>query len=64
MLFIVVLFEFFEQFLCGGTKNIMNPMDLIKFIISWEQWKKGEHLKENTANTPIVHFMIIITVGQ
>ena len=42
----------------------MYPMHLIKFVIPWEKWKKCQHLKEYTANSPVVHFVIVVSIGK
>ena len=41
----------------------MNFVHLIEFIIAWKQRKEREYLKVNAADTPIIHLVIIITVG-
>ena len=42
----------------------MDLVHLINFIIAWEEGKERENFKENTANTPNVHLVVIVSVGQ
>ncbi len=37
---------------------------LVKFIVAWKEWKQRKDLKKHTTNSPVVHFMIIVTVCQ
>jgi hypothetical protein len=39
-------------------------MDLIKLIIPWKDWEQTEHLKEHAPYSPVIHFMIIVTVSE
>jgi hypothetical protein len=39
-------------------------MDLIKFILAWEQRLFGDEFEEHTAETPNVHLLIIIAVSH
>lgn len=59
-----VFLKFIEEVLRWRPHNVVNSMYLIKFIISREEWKQGEHFKEDTANTPHIHFVSVITVCQ
>ena len=40
----------------------MNCMYLIKLVISREQREEREDLKEDTADAPVVHLVIIVAI--
>jgi hypothetical protein len=42
----------------------MNFMYLIKLVISREERKEREDLKEDTADAPVVHLMIIVAIRE
>ena len=42
----------------------MNFVDLIKFIVAWEQREQGQDFKVNAANPPVVHLVIVVAVSQ
>lgn len=41
----------------------MDLVDLVKLIVSREEWKEAHNFKEDTADAPIVHFVVIVSVG-
>ena len=56
--------EFVQNVLRWGAKYVMDLIYLIELVISWEKRKECSHLKEDTASSPIVHFVIIIAISQ
>jgi hypothetical protein len=42
----------------------MNFMYLIKLVISREEREEWEDLKEDTADAPVVHFVIIVAIRE
>jgi hypothetical protein len=50
--------------LSRSPEYIVNFMNLVKFIIAWKEREETEHLKEDTANAPVVHFVIVVTVSE
>lgn len=48
----------------GRSNNIMNSIDLIKFIFSRKQWFLCDKLEQNTPETPDVHFFIIVPISH
>ena len=42
----------------------MNLVDLVQLIVPWEQREERQHLKEDAAYTPDVHFVSIVAVSH
>ena len=42
----------------------MNFVYLVKLVVSWEKWEQREYFKVNAAHSPVVHFVIIVAVGE
>ena len=40
----------------------MNFMDLVKLVVSGEQWEQRQHFKKDAANTPVIHLVIVVTI--
>ena len=59
-----LLLKLFEKRIRRGTQYVMNFMYLIKLIITGEKRTKCKYFKEDATNTPVVHFMIIISISQ
>jgi hypothetical protein len=59
-----MLLEVIEQLLPWRSHDVVNLVDLIKLIVPGEKREQGEHLKENTARTPDVHLVPIVTVCE
>ena len=57
-------FETVNELLFRSSKDIINAMYLIKFIPTWEERFFGDEFKENTAKSPNVHLLIIISVSH
>ena len=56
--------ELGEKFGGRSAEDVMDLMHLVKFIVSWEQREKGQDFKVDTADSPVVHLMIVVAVGQ
>ena len=56
--------EFGQELWRGRTQNIVNFVHLVKFVIAWKQRKQGQYFKVDTADTPIIHLMIVVAVCQ
>ena len=59
-----VLLKLLQQTIFWSAYNVVNLVYLVKFIISWKQRIKGNYLEKNTADTPDVHFVAVVTVSQ
>ena len=52
------------QFFRWRANNIMNFIELIQFILSWKEWLKSQHLEEDAADCPIIHFVVVIAIRE
>ena len=59
-----LLLEFFKNILCGRAEDVVNLVDLVKFIVPGEERKESQHFEEDAPDPPIVHFMIVVAVSQ
>ncbi len=53
-----------QQFLAWCTSYVMNLLDLIEFVVPREEREEREDLEKNASNAPVVHFVIVIAVGE
>ena len=58
------LLELLKQLWVWRSKDVVNFVDLIKFVIAREQWKQRNNFKQNTAYPPQVHFVAIIAICE
>lgn len=42
----------------------MNFVYLIHLVVSGEERKEGQNFKKNTTNSPVVHFVIVVSVSE
>ena len=42
----------------------MNFVYLVKLVVAWEKWEQREYFEVNAAHSPVVHFVIIVAVGE
>jgi len=54
--------EAIDYLLRGASQDIMYLMNLIYFIIAWEEGVQTDDFKHDTPNTPKIHFIILISV--
>lgn len=54
----------FEDIRFWGSKYIIDPMDLIKFIFARKQRFFSDKFEEHTAKSPDVHFLIVIAISH
>ena len=59
-----LLLEFGEEFFGGRTQYIMDLMNLIEFVVAWEERKEGKNFKKDAPDPPMVHLVIVIAVSQ
>jgi hypothetical protein len=57
-------FKAVNKLLLRGSKNIIDPVYLIEFVLSWEKWFFGDEFEEDASEPPNVHLLIIISVGH
>ena len=53
-----------EQLHAWCTENIMDSLDLIQLIITWERREETNNLEEYAANAPEVHLFGIIPIRK
>lgn len=51
-----------KNFLSWSTHYVVNFMNLIKFIVTWEQRMKSHNFKENTSNSPNIHLIVVVSI--
>jgi len=56
--------ELIQEFLCRSPLNIVNFMDLVDLIVAWKERKEGKHLEENASDSPNIHFVVIVAIGE
>lgn len=56
------LLKFVQELLRRCTQYVVNFVDLIEFVVSWEERKQGQDLEENAADSPDVHFVAIVAI--
>ena len=56
--------ELGQEFSIGCTEDVMNFVHLIKFVVAWEQREEGKYFEVDTADTPVVHLVVVVSVGQ
>jgi hypothetical protein len=42
----------------------MNFVHLVKFVVAREQREQGKNLEVDTADAPVVHLVVVVSVGQ
>ncbi len=59
-----VFLKTLEQTLVGCSQNVVDFVNLIKFVCTREEREERKDLEEHAANTPYVHFITVVTIGQ
>ena len=42
----------------------MNLMHLVKFVVSREEGKQGQYFKVDATDSPVVHLVVVVSIGQ
>lgn len=42
----------------------MNFLNLVHLIVAREEWEKSKHFEKHTAQTPIVHLVIVVAISH
>jgi len=42
----------------------MNFVNLVQFVIAWKQREQRNYFKEDAANAPIVHLVVVVAIGE
>lgn len=59
-----LLLEFLKELISWCAEYVMNLVDLVKFVISREKWEKCKDLEIDAPYSPVVHFVIVVTICQ
>lgn len=59
-----VLPEELKDLLARGTNYVVDLVDLVEFIVTRKQRAQGQDLIHDTANSPNIHFITVIAVGE
>jgi len=54
--------ELIEELFLWGSKDVVDSVNLIKFVGAREEWGEGKHLEKDATNAPIIHLMVIISI--
>ncbi len=57
-------FEPVEDFLLGGAEDVVDPMDLVEFVLAREEGLFGDEFEEDAAEAPDVHFFVVVAVSH
>lgn len=39
-------------------------MNLVEFIVTRKEWAQGQDFKKDAADSPVVHFVIVVAIGK
>ena len=53
-----------QQLGARRSQDIVDFMNLVKFVISWEERKQSQYFEVYAAHAPVVHFVIVVSVCQ
>ena len=42
----------------------MDLVHLVKLVVPWEDGEQAEHLEEDATDAPVVHLVVVVTVGE
>lgn len=59
-----IFLEAVKELLWRCAEYIMNFVDLVELVVSWEQRKEAQNFEEDAANSPDVHFVTVVAVGH
>ncbi len=59
-----IFLEFLQQLLGGRTHYIVDLVDLVQLIVAGEEGEETEDLEDDAADSPYVHLVTIVTVGE
>lgn len=56
--------EAIQYLLLGGSKDVIDPMNLIQFVLARKEWLFGDQLEQNASEPPNIHLLVIVAVGH
>lgn len=58
------LLKLVQKLLLRRSNNIMNFVDLVEFVGTREERRECQNFKEDTADAPVVHLVIVVSISQ
>ena len=59
-----VFLESLQDLLIWRPQDVVNLMDLVELVGAWEQREEADNLKHDAADSPQVHFEVVVAVGH
>ena len=59
-----ILLKLVEQLLRRCSQNVVNFVDLVEFIVPWEERKQRQYFEEYAAHAPDVHLVAIMAISH
>ena len=59
-----MLLEFAQSLRRGSTENVVNLRHLVELVGAGKERIEREHFKENAANTPHIHLVVVETIRE
>lgn len=56
--------KFVEQSALWCAQDVVDLLDLVHFIIAWEEWEQRQYLEEDAAHSPVVHLVIVVSISH
>lgn len=53
-----------KQNIVRSPQYVMYFVNLIKFIVAWEERKQRKYFEKDTAHAPVVHLMVIVAICE
>lgn len=59
-----VLLEAVEKLFSRRSHDVVDFVHLVQLVVAWEQREERQHFEEDSARTPKVHFVAVVTVCE
>ena len=59
-----VSLKFIEEGLIGRAQNVMNFVNLVKFIVTGEEWEQRDDFEHDTADSPQIHLVAVVAICE
>jgi hypothetical protein len=59
-----ILLKGVQSFLRWRPHDVVNFVDLVKLVVAGEEREEGKYFEKDTAYTPDVHLVPVVTVSQ
>ena len=58
------LLKLVKQFFVGRADHIMYFVNLVELIGAWKERSQSQNLKEDAADSPVIHLMVVVSIRQ